>query len=198
MRDFYRQLEDYAATGGEAREAIAERLWREHGVEEAVFILDLSGFSRTADEHGIVHCLSLIQRVRIGLRPVIEASNGSIVKFEADNCFARFRDTHHAIEAAIRCHDKLDALNATEATAFQFKASIGIDFGWFLLVGGDDFFGVPVNIASKLGEDTAEPGQILVTDRVLERLDDPNRFQTRAQTVHLSGIRIDAHEIVYR
>jgi len=72
MPDFYKLLENYAwaASIGD-RAAIEAGLWGEYGIEESVFILALSGFSRTAGKHGIVHNLSIIQRLRTMLLPLI-------------------------------------------------------------------------------------------------------------------------------
>ncbi|MDH3276390.1 MAG: hypothetical protein OEM99_17815, partial [Gammaproteobacteria bacterium] len=46
--------------------------------------------------------------------------------------------------------------------------SVGIDYGRILLIGDTDFFGDPVNTASKLGEDLAIHAETLVTKRALE------------------------------
>ena len=45
--------------------------------------------------------------------------------------------------------------------------SVGIDFGRVLLIDELDFFGDPVNTASKLGEDLAIKAETLVTERAL-------------------------------
>jgi class 3 adenylate cyclase len=43
-------------------------------------------------------------------------------------------------------------------------------YGDMLLVGDEDVFGAEVNAASKLGEDTAKSGEILVTNQFREGL----------------------------
>ena len=48
--------------------------------------------------------------------------------------------------------------------------SIGIDFGKLLVLPGEDCFGDAVNVAHKLGEDVAGPGEVLITGRVREQL----------------------------
>ena len=42
--------------------------------------------------------------------------------------------------------------------------AIGIGFGSILDLDGEDFFGDEVNLASKLGEDIATGGEVLLTD----------------------------------
>lgn len=198
MPDFYTRLETFAgADGPDDRAAIEAELWANYGVEQAVFVLDLSGFSRTTNQHGIVHCLSMIQRMRTTLGPIVDGHGGAVVKFEADNCFARFPDVSNAVDAAITCNRVLAAANESARGDSRIHASIGIDFGWFLLVRDTDFYGAPVNVASKLGEDTATPGQILVTDRVMERMGEAAGLRSRRHVFTISGIDIEAHEIFY-
>jgi len=198
MPDFYARLESFAGTETAAdRAAIEAELWERYGTEQAVFVLDLSGFSRTTNQHGIVHCLSMIQRMRTTLEPVVKAHDGAVVKFEADNCFARFPDVTNAVDAAIACNRVLAAANRSTRDDSRIHASIGIDFGWFLLIRDADFYGAPVNVASKLGEDTATPGQILVTDRVMQRMGEADGLRSKRHVFTISGIDIDAHEIFY-
>ena len=45
---------------------------------------------------------------------------------------------------------------------------MGIDYGRVLLIDDMDFYGDPVNTASKLGEDLAVRAETLVTKRALE------------------------------
>jgi len=199
MPDFYTKLEAYAATNAaEDRQDISEDLWRRYGSEGAIFILDLSGFSRTANKHGIVHCLSMIQQMRTMLAPLVESRGGAVVKFEADNCFARFPDPLEAIQTAIDCNHLLAGMNEKSPPDFQIHASVGIDYGKFLLIRDTDFYGVPVNIASKLGEDTAEPGEILVTERVLEKIGEEHGLEGKSRTVTISGLDIAAFEVFYQ
>lgn len=198
MPDFYARLESFAGTDTpDDRAAIEAELWKNYGIEQAVFVLDLSGFSRTTNRHGIVHCLSMIQRMRTTLEPIVDAHGGAVVKFEADNCFARFPDVTNAVDAAITCNRVLAAVNRSARDDSQIHAAIGIDFGWFLLVRDADFYGAPVNVASKLGEDTATPGQILVTDRVMQRMGEAGGLRSERHVFTISGIDIEAHEIFY-
>jgi class 3 adenylate cyclase len=48
----------------------------------------------------------------------------------------------------------------------QLLLCVGIGFGKVLRVGDDDVWGREVNAASKLGEDTARAGEILITEGV--------------------------------
>ena len=195
---FYEQLESYArANSKEDREKISSNLWDRYGVEEAVFVLDLSGFSRTAEKHGIVHYLSMIQRMRMTLKPLIDHYRGSVVKFEADNCFARFLNVRDAIRTGVSYNLTLTAMNLTTPDDLDIHSAIGIDYGKFLLVNEFDMYGEPVNIASKLGEDTAKAGQILVTQNAIATLGDNGGFNSKSVEVIVSGMNIKTVEIEY-
>ena len=47
---------------------------------------------------------------------------------------------------------------------------LGIGYGPVILVGDRDVFGAEVNAASKLGEDTAGPGEVLVTEALVSEV----------------------------
>ncbi len=198
MTEFYNFLEAYArADSTEDRVGLEAEIWDRFGLEQAIFVLDLSGFSRMAIQHGIVHYLSKIQRMRMTLAPLINHNGGNVVKFEADNCFARFSDTLDAVKTAISYNHTLDAMNLTTPDDLDMQASIGIDHGRFLLVKEEDIYGLPVNIASKLGEDVATEGQILVTSNAMSMIDEHAGIKSRPLKVDASGLIIEACDILY-
>jgi len=201
MNRLYAFLEQYARPG-EGADAEAERkrtearIWADFGVEQTVFVLDMAGFSRLVQRHGLVHYLSMVHRMRLAVAPVVREHEGHVVKFEADNCFARFPSPTRAIEAAIAVNRAAAGINADMPTDSQIHVAIGIDAGRFLLIENDNLFGDPVNLASKLGEDIAKAGEILVTDRAFAQAGNP-RFNSERLSLHVSGVRIVAHRISY-
>lgn len=198
MSQFYNLLEAYArADSTQDRTGIEAEIWDRFGREQAIFVLDLSGFSLSTAKHGIVHYLSKIQRMRMTLAPLISHNGGSVVKFEADNCFARFPETLDAVRTAINYNHTLDAMNLTTPEDLDIQASIGIDFGKFLLVEKEDIYGMPVNIASKLGEDAAGIGQILVTKNAMARIDNQAGIKSQPIDISISGMAIAACDILY-
>jgi class 3 adenylate cyclase len=54
--------------------------------------------------------------------------------------------------------------NEGRAPEERILLCVGIGYGAMLRIGDDDVFGAEVNAASKLGEDTAGAGEILVTE----------------------------------
>ena len=60
-----------------ARQLIEQALWKEFGVERAVLVLDMSGFSELCERHGIVHYLSMVRRMQATAEPIIAKYDGA-------------------------------------------------------------------------------------------------------------------------
>ncbi|HQQ64328.1 MAG TPA: adenylate/guanylate cyclase domain-containing protein [Pseudomonadales bacterium] len=197
-KHFQDLLLEYAiALQDENRKAIEQTLWRKFGTRKAVFVLDMSGFSVLSQRFGIVHYLSMVRRMQLTAQPVIEQFGGEVVKFEADNCFAAFPDVLPAIQAATALNAAFFGMNLVTPDEFDIRVSVGIDYGDILLIGGPDYFGDPVNCASKLGEDTAEAGEILVTQRAFDRVPADAGIQTSSFSFRISGIELQGVKIEY-
>ncbi|HEY6073198.1 MAG TPA: adenylate/guanylate cyclase domain-containing protein [Anaerolineales bacterium] len=191
-------LVEYLEAGEDTRRKTAEAvLWKEFGVTGTVLVMDLSRFSTLTEKYGIVYNLALIRQMQITARPLIEAAGGRVVKFEADNCFALFKGVLPAIRAAIDIHRALQELNTRSADPFEIRVGIGIDHGEVLLIGENDFFGLPVNRASKLGEDLAGAGDILVTQTAYQTLPPGCDIQSEPLNLSVSGLNLDILSIKY-
>lgn len=161
--NYHRLLDAYWPEASEKkRKQLETEIWERFGVEKAVFVLDMSGFSRLTQEHGAVHYLSMVRRMNLAMETVIDRNQGQLVKFEADNCFAIFDTVGDAVRCAIAANMQFEGMNLLTVSEFDIRVCIGISHGHFLLVEDRDFFGDAVNKASRLGEDIAEPGEILV------------------------------------
>lgn len=152
----------------EKAEAIRERIIDKFGVEGTVFISDMASFSSTSRKRGVCHFLKLIHRAKRIIAPIVTANNGKLLKCEADNCYAFFKTPDDAIRASFDINATLFAANREFELDEHIFLSVGIDYGRVLLIGDQDFFGDPVNTASKLGEDLAIHAETLVTKRALE------------------------------
>jgi class 3 adenylate cyclase len=73
--------------------------------------------------------------------------------------------------------------------------SIGIDWGSMLVLPGEDCFGDAVNVAHKLGEDVAGPGEVLVTDRLRDQLGDALQFPLARADLSLAGMTLSAYRV---
>ena len=148
--------------------ATRERIWEQFGTEGAVFISDMASFSSTSRKVGVCHFLKMIHRARQIIAPLIAENNGLLIKCDADNCYAWFERVDDAIQASFDVNAALFEHNDEFGIAEQIYLSVGIDFGEVLLIGDVEFFGDPVNTASKLGEDLAVKAETLVTQRAIE------------------------------
>lgn len=148
--------------------AMREHIWEQFGTEGAVFISDMASFSSTSRKIGVCHFLKMIHRARQIIAPLIASHNGLLLKCDADNCYAFFERTNDAIQASFDINAALFDHNDEFGIAEQIYLSVGIDFGEVLLIGDMEFFGDPVNTASKLGEDLAVKAETLVTQRAIE------------------------------
>lgn len=189
----YSQAEDPAL-----RTKIEKSLWEIYGEEQAVFVLDMSGFSRLSRKHGIIHYLSMVRRMQLTTGPIVQSFDGYMIKYDADNCFALFPTPLNAINAAIAMQHAFDAANLLTADDLDIRIACGIDFGRILVVGNEDCFGDAVNRASKLGEDVAEAGDILVTKEAMQLVPAEAGIKSREIIISISGIEIPAYAIEYR
>ena len=138
--------------------------------QRAILVLDMCGFSRLTIRHGIIHYLAMIRRMQTAVLPLIDAGRGKLVKTEADNVFATFDSVPDALRTAHEIHRTLERANAALPADWDVHVGIGIGFGPLLLIGSDDVYGSEMNLASKLGEDLAEAGDVLLTDAAFLRV----------------------------
>ena len=169
--------------------AIEQKLWDTFGQTRAILILDMSSFSKTANSQGILTALAMIQHMNAIAVPQLEAQGGQIVKLEADNIFAVFSTVDAAVTASF------STFSAVQAEGLN--VAIGIGYGPILLIEDPtqphDFFGDEVNLASKLGEDTASGGELMITAEAYRQLANPHPDW---QQFHLaiSGIEMIAYQ----
>ena len=151
--EFYRRL-DRTLNAPAALDAFQESAWAEAGVECAVFVADLTGFTRITREKGIVHFLAAFRRaVAIG-EPALRRAGARFIKTAADNILATLPGVGAAVDAA------RDMIKIPIGEGVEF--CIGIGFGRILAL-EDDLFGDAVNVAYKLGEDVAKGGEVLLS-----------------------------------
>lgn len=180
------------------RKTLEQKLWDNYGAEYAVFVLDMSGFSLLTRKYGIVHYLSMVRRMQLTTRPIVESFSGTMIKYEADNCFAVFPDPLLAVNAAVAMQHAFAASNLLTSDDLDIHIACGIDYGRILVVGHEDCFGDPVNRASKLGEDIAASGEVLVTKEARDMIPAEAGIKARELKISISGIEIPAFAIEYK
>lgn len=158
-----------------------------------IFVLDMSGFSRLVQRYGLIHYLSMIQRMQRIVGPIVEKHKGIVVKFEADNCFAVFPKPEHALEASIDIHHDLEVANLMTADESDIHVAIGIGHGPILLF-CDDLYGNEMNLASKLGEDTAERDEILLTENAKRNIRS-RKHAFQKFPLSISGVNMNVYKL---
>lgn len=153
-----------------ARAAEIDAVVREtFGSIRAVMVTDMEGFSRFSAEHGIVHFLAMIHRMRMIVGPAVAEHGGRLIKFEADNAYSVFGEVEQAVETAVDITRRFAAVSTMLPAESGLCVNFGIGYGEVLVVENKDLYGCEVNLASKLGEDLAECGEILLTEAAFRR-----------------------------
>jgi adenylate cyclase len=148
----------------------------------------------SVQRHGIIHHLAKIHRMRDIVDEVTTSLRGMVVKFEADNAFLTFATAASAIRAALRIKERFAQSNRETAKENDIEASIGIGFGPSILM-DDDFYGDEVNLASKLGEELAENGEVLLTKSASKELKSGN-YRLKRLSLKVSGARLAASRLL--
>lgn len=148
---------------GADKERIDRRIWDLFGERWAIMFTDLSGFSRHVAEFGIVHFLQVIYESQRLLVPVIEEHDGILLKTEGDSMLVMFRNPAKSLACAVAMQGVLERYNRRRPASEKVLLCVGLGHGDVLRIGDHDVFGAEVNAASKLGEDEAGAGDILVT-----------------------------------
>jgi len=191
VSDFDQLIADFATiTDADEQDVARGKIWDDYGTEGAVFISDMASFSSTSRKVGVCHFLKLIHRARQIIAPIIASNNGTLLKCDADNCYAFFEATDDAIQASFEVNAALFDSNKAFRLEEQIYVSVGIDFGRVLLIDSVDFFGDPVNTASKLGEDLAVKAETLVTRRAIENSEFVIPERAERMTARISEIEI--------
>jgi class 3 adenylate cyclase len=198
VAEFYQVLLQYAQEFDPTKRAALEaQLWQKFGDERAVLVMDMSGFSRLVQRHGIVHYLSMIHRMQLTAQPIIESYGGRVINFVADNCLATFPEPAAAVRSSIALNLAFDAANIVTPDELDIAIACGIDYGQILVINEQDMFGNAVNCASKLGEDIARSREILVTQNAKDQITEATDLKFAAMNVSVSGINIDAYQVLY-
>jgi adenylate cyclase len=135
----------------------------------AIVAADMVGYSRLmeVDERGT---LARLRTHRIELiDPVIERSNGHIIKTTGDGMLVEFQSVADAVRASIEIQERMRRRNSDVPADRRIEFRIGINLGDIIFEDGD-VFGDGVNIAARV-EQLAEVGGICVTAAVHNQVD---------------------------
>jgi class 3 adenylate cyclase len=130
--------------------------------KRAIVYTDTADFTLRTAQDGILHFLMVFERVAEEAASVVRRSGGDLVKAEGDSLLIRYPDVDAACRGVAELEAAVARLNRGRPANEQLHFSYGIGYGDVLDLDAD-MFGLEVNLASKLGEDLAEPGEALVT-----------------------------------
>jgi adenylate cyclase len=183
-----------AQTDEAGRQAVDAQIRGRFGAVRAVLIGDMSGFSRLTQDLGILHFLALIRRMQALLLPVVER-HGQLTKWEADNIYASFPDASAAVQAAVDMMQACGDYNETVDPEWEIGMSFGIGYGEVLDLDGHDYYGDEVNLASKLGEDLANRGEVLITQAAADSATLPHGRFLEEHSVRISGLSLPYYSL---
>jgi class 3 adenylate cyclase len=172
----WRLIAERARTGSDVAE-IDRRIWELFGEKWAVLFTDLAGFSVRTEAFGITHFLQIIFHQRQVLYPLVDEMGGFLVKAEADSMLLLHRDPAAALHLAIDMQRACAAANDRLVAEERLYLCVGLGYGQLLRIGDSDVWGAEVNAASKLGEDTADAEEILVTSSFAAAVPDPGSLR---------------------
>jgi class 3 adenylate cyclase len=124
----------------------------------AVGFADMTGFTAMSQVATSAELGRMLDAFELAATDAVHASGGRVVKFIGDAVMFVHHDPRAAVEVARRL---------IRDCAHPVRA--GLSYGLLLAQDGD-YFGPPVNLASRL-TDAAAGGQVLVSDDLRERLD---------------------------
>jgi len=178
----------------ERRAEITQTIENTFGQCKAVLVLDMSGFSRTTQQYGIISFLLMIHQMQLICRPCVEQCGGAVVKTDADNLFCLFDTVANAVKASQEIITRLNAVNVVLPVDRQLYVAFGIGFGKILNIGNEDLFGDEVNLACKLGEDIAEKGEVLLTPAAKAEMNGSG-ISMREGAISISGIHLSYYHV---
>lgn len=152
-----------AHTEGLAADAVERRVWERHGTTCAMLALDSAGMTRVTRAQGIVHFLACYVQMRDLAQVILERHGCRAWRSFADNLFAEFPTTDDALRAGLEIHQALREHGIMLAGTEPYRVSIAVGHGRVLDNGALGVLGDEMNLAAKLAEDIAAPGETLLT-----------------------------------
>lgn len=176
------RLMEERLTPGADLASIDERIRAAFEEEWCVVHTNMSSPWTPGPASATMNYLCLVHEMKRMTRPIIEASNGVIVKVIADRFVAMFRRPHDALSGLLQVNRRLASYNQGRSTDDRIAIGAGLGFGKVLRIGKDDVFGAEASHAFRLGSQLAQPFEILVTDA------------TRASLLHTPGVAFQPFE----
>ena len=161
----------------------------------AVVYTDTANFTTRTFEHGILHFLMLFERFVPEVERGLKKDRGRLVKVDGDSLLLEYQRPLDACRGVAAMEALLRRRNRGLPERDQLWFSYGVGWGDVLDL-GDDIFGLEVNLASKLGEDIARPGEVLLTPAAVQALTAVQRRRLRPYgEVEFGGVAVNVHRL---
>ncbi len=178
------------------RSLVEAYIWGKYGSRCAMLVLDSSGFTLNTQESGILSYLTCIVRLRDMVESILGRFDYISWRTATDNVFAEFETADGALGAALEIQRSVRAADIRIHNREKLGVCIGIGFGDVLRSRSEGVFGNEMNLASKLGEDLAGNGEILLTESAYREISDEYRRDIIARRTTISGVELLYHIII--
>jgi class 3 adenylate cyclase/DNA-binding FrmR family transcriptional regulator len=180
----------------------SEKQLESHRREITALFCDLRGFTGFTESADAEDVMALLRDYHTAIGEIIIKYNGTLERYAGDGVMVVFNDPvpveNPALQAVLMALELRDALGALTATWSRLGHEIGFGIGiahGFATLGTIGFegrfdyaaIGTVSNVASRLC-DEAKPGQILISPRVLTKVEDTVKVEPVGE-FELKGIR---------
>ena len=145
----------------------------------AIGFLDISGFTRLTDQRGDAAGADLAEQVSTMVQRIALRHGGDQVKRLGDGVMLHYTDPSSGVLAA------LEMVGGVAAVSMH-PAHVGLHAGPVLFQDGD-YYGRTVNVAARIA-DYARPGEVLVSQEVVDASDLEEVSYTELGPVELKGV----------
>lgn len=194
-RDNLMKLLDELGEHPERIDDITERIEAIFEQERTIMVLDMSGFTRATQQGNIISFLLSINQMQRLVTPVVEENSGLVLRAEHDNLTCLFDRVEDAIEASREVSRRLESANVILPSDKELYASIGIGHGKILNIGNEAIYGNEVNLASKLGEDIGNLGDVLLTANAYDQVSGLD-IKCEERQVSVSGLDFNYYAVL--
>jgi adenylate cyclase len=188
------RLLDELAENPEHVDSVTEKVKETFGERRAILVLDMSGFTKATQRGDLIAYLLMINQMQRLAIPTVEKHGGIFVRADHDNLTCLFDDVLPAIQAAQAITAQLETVNVVLPSDRELYVAIGIGYGTVLNVENQIVYGNQVNLASKLGEDIGQLGDILLTENAYRRIENEDVVAVQYD-VTVSGIELRYYQV---
>jgi class 3 adenylate cyclase len=141
--------------------------------------------------------LALVVDMQDRVTALMDAHEARFHWCEADNVYGVFDHAEKALRCSLDIQRETARVNAGRPAPSRLAVCIGIGSGKLLRIGNENLYGDEMNLASKLGEDTAGPGEILMTENAWGEVGGRiSGIQVEERTVREGGVDISHFSIM--